>query len=48
MKGITLCSKRHTWNIKKKVYKACVRLVMTNDSETWVLRSVRKSILKRA
>ena len=44
----TLCGKRHTWNIKGQIYKTCVRPVMTYGSETWVVRSVEKSILKKA
>ena len=43
-----LCDKRHTWNIKGQIYRTCVRPVMTYDSETWVVRSVEKSILRRA
>ena len=43
-----LCGKRHTWNIKEKIYRTCVRPVMTYGSETWVVRSVEKSILRRA
>ena len=43
-----LCGKRHTWNIKGQIYRTCVRPVMTYGSETWVVRSVEKSILRRA
>ena len=43
-----LCGKRHTWNIKGQIYRTCVRHVMTYDSETWVVRSVEESILRRA
>ena len=43
-----LYGKRHTWNIKRKVHRACVRLVRTNGSETWVVRSVKESILRKA
>ena len=43
-----LCGKRHTWNIKGQIYRTCVRPVMTYGSETWVVRSVEKSILSRA
>ena len=42
-----LCGKRHTWNIKGKIYRTCVRPVMTCGSETWVVRFVEKSMLKR-
>ena len=43
-----LCGKRHTWNIKGQIYRTCVRPVMTYGLETWVVRSVEKSILRRA
>ena len=43
-----LCGKRHTWNIIRQIYRTCVRPVMTCGSETWVVRSVEESILKRA
>ena len=43
-----LRGKKHTWNIKGKIYKTCVRSVMTYGSETWVVRSVEKTILRRA
>ena len=43
-----ICGKRHTWNIKGQIYRTCVRLVMTYGSENWVVRSVEKSILRRA
>ena len=43
-----LCDKRQTWNIKGKNYRTCVRPVMTYGSETWVLRSIEESILRRA
>ena len=43
-----LCGKRHTWNIKGQIYRTCVRPVMTYGSETWVVRSVEESILRRA
>ena len=43
-----LCGKRHTWNIKGQLYRTCVRSVMTYGSETWVVRSIKKSILRRA
>ena len=36
-----LCGKRHTWNIKGQIYR-------TYGSETWVVRSVEESILRRA
>ena len=39
-----LCDKRHTWNIKGKIYRRCVRPVMTYGSETWVVKSVDESI----
>ena len=42
-----LCGKRHTWNIKGQIYTTCVRPVMTYGSETWVVRSVEESILRR-
>ena len=42
------CGKRHTWNIKGQIYKTCVRPVMTYGKETWVVRSVEESILRRA
>ena len=43
-----LCGKRHTWNIKGQIYRTCVRPVMTYGSKTWLVRSVKKSILRRA
>ena len=43
-----LCGKRHTWNIKEQIYRICVRSVMAYGSETWVVRSVEESILRRA
>ena len=43
-----LCGKRHTWNVKGQIYRTCVRPVMTSGSETWVVRSVEKSTLRRA
>ena len=43
-----LCGKRHRWNIKGQIYRTCVKPVMTYGSETWVVRSVEESILKRA
>ena len=43
-----LCGKRHTWNIKGQIYKTCVRPVITYGSETLVVRSVEKSILRKA
>ena len=43
-----LCGKRHTWNIKGQIYRTCVRPVMTYGSETWVVRSLEESILRRA
>ena len=43
-----LCGKRHTWNIKGQIYRTCVKPVMTYGSETWVVRSLEKSILRRA
>ena len=43
-----LCGKRHTWNIEGKIYRTCVRSAMTYGSETWVVKSIEKSILKRA
>ena len=43
-----LCGKRHTWNIKRQIYRTCVRPVMIYGSETWVVRSVEESILRRA
>ena len=43
-----LCGKRQTWNIKGKICRTCVRPVMTYGSETWVVRSVKESILRRA
>ena len=43
-----LCGKRHTWNIKEKNYRTCVRLIRTYGSETWVVSSVEKRILRRA
>ena len=43
-----LCGKRHTWNIKGQIYRTCVSPVMTYGLETWVVRSVEKSILRRA
>ena len=42
-----LCGKRHTWNIKGQIYRTYVRPVMTYGSETWVVRSVEESILRR-
>ena len=39
---------RHTWNIKGKIYRTWVRLVMTYGPETRVVRSVEESMLKRA
>ena len=42
-----LCGKRHTWNIKGQIYTTCVRPVMTYGLETWVVRSIEESILKR-
>ena len=42
-----LCGKKHIWNIKEQIYKTCGRLVMTCGSETWVVRSVEKSVLRR-
>ena len=38
-----LCGKRNTWNIKGKIYKTCVKPVMTYGSKTWVVRYVEKS-----
>ena len=43
-----LCGKRLTWNIKGQIYRTCVKPVMTYGSETWVVRSVEESILRRA
>ena len=43
-----LCGKRHTRNIKRQIYRTCVRLVMKYGSKTWVVRSVEKIILRRA
>ena len=43
-----LCVKRYTWNIKEKIYRTCVRLVMTYGSKTCVVRSVEESMLRRA
>ena len=43
-----LCGKRHTWNIKGKIYRTRVKPVITYGSETWVVRSVEKSILRKA
>ena len=43
-----LCGKRHTWNIKGQLYRTSVKPVMTYGSETWVVRSVEESILRRA
>ena len=43
-----LCSKRRTWNIKGQIYRTCVRPVRTYSSETWVVRSVEETILRRA
>ena len=43
-----LRGKRQTWNIKEKIYKTCVRPVMTYGSETWVVRYVEESMLRRA
>ena len=42
-----LCGKRHAWNIKEEIYRRCVRSVMIYSSETWVVRSVEESILRR-
>ena len=33
-----LCGKRHTWNIKEKIYRTFVRPVMAYGSKTWVVR----------
>ena len=43
-----LCGERHTWNIKRQIYRTCVRPVMTYGSETWVVKSVEETILRRA
>ena len=43
-----LCGKKHTWNIKGQIYRTCLIPVMTYGSETWVVRSVEESILRRA
>ena len=42
-----LCGKRQTWNTKGQIYRTCVRPVITYGSETWVIRSVEESILRR-
>ena len=43
-----LCDKRYTWNVKRQIYRTCVRPVMTYGSETWVVRSVEEIIVRRA
>ena len=43
-----LYGKRHTGNIKGKIYRTCFRPVMKNGSKTRVVRSVEESILRRA
>ena len=44
----TLCVKKHTWTTKKQHYRTCVRSFMTDGSETCVVRSVERVILRRA
>ena len=39
-----LCSKKHTWNIKRQIYGTCVRLVIKKSLETLVVRSVEESV----
>ena len=43
-----LYGKRHTWNIEGQIYKTCVRPVMTYGSETWVVKAVEESMLRKA
>ena len=43
-----LCGRRLTLAMKGRIYKACVRPVMTYASETWVVRAVEEGILMRA
>ena len=43
-----LCGKRHTWNIKREIYRTCVRPVMTYGSEACVVRPIEKTTLRRA
>ena len=43
-----LSSKRHTWNIKRQIYRTFVRPVMAYGLETWLVRSVEESILRKA
>ena len=43
-----LRDKRYTWNIKRKIYRTCVRPVMTYGSLTWVVRSIEESMLRRS
>ena len=39
-----LCGKRHTWNIKRLIYRTCMKPVMTYGSETWMVKSVEEGI----
>ncbi|XP_077990971.1 uncharacterized protein LOC144445305 [Glandiceps talaboti] len=43
-----LCGCRLTLAMKGRIYKACVRPVMTYAAETWVMRAVEEGILRRA
>ena len=42
-----LCGKKHTWNIKEKIYRTCLKPVMTYGPETWVVRPLEESMLGR-
>ena len=43
-----LWDRRHTWNIKGQIYRTCVKPVMTYGSETWVVKFLEESILRKA